>query len=126
MERWRAEPKQQNNSLEIQLLDLSSGCNESVDGLRNKLGSPNNPYLFPPHFLKRTLYSIGGAILEFKKDDKLIGAGFLFPRRVSDKRGFTLRFHGAQTDLQEDDIRTCLLSTQSFLKENLSEKISRI
>lgn len=73
--------------------------NNKIDSLRQSLGAPNNPYLFPPHFIKRTLVSIGGSVIEYREGRKLLGAGFLFPRRVDSGMGFTLRFHRTSQNL---------------------------
>jgi len=72
-----------------------------VDRVRRLLGSPNNPYLFPPHYLKATFPKIGGQIVMFKEERKLIGVGFLFPRAFqAGTREFTLRFHRVEQDLE--------------------------
>jgi hypothetical protein len=41
---------------------LQDGINASfdIDNIRQELGAPHNPLLFPPHFLKSTFPKIGG------------------------------------------------------------------
>ena len=78
------------------------GWDNNVDVLRRALGAPENTELFPPHFIKKTLISIGGSVIEFKDGNELLGAGFLFPRRTRDGTGFTLRFHGLSQRLSPE------------------------
>jgi len=67
-----------------------------VHGLRTLLGAPNNPHLFPHHFLEATFPRIGGQVTVVKVGGKSVGAGFLFPRSLrAGLREFTLRFHQA-------------------------------
>lgn len=77
-----------------------AGWNDKVDNLRQALGAPENSNLFPPHFVKKTLISIGGSIIEFKDGNELLGAGFIFPRRGEHGIGYTLRFHGVSDKLR--------------------------
>lgn len=67
------------------------------------LGAGANPALFPYHFLYVTLSKIGGKLAIFRRRERIIGVGFLFPRRLSksgleSRRTFTLRFHPVQED----------------------------
>lgn len=48
---------------------------ETIPQLRKDLGAPNNPYLFPEHYLKATLPKIGGKV-EIHPDGSI---GFFFP-----------------------------------------------
>lgn len=82
------------------------GWNDEVDDLRRKLGAPENPYLFPPHFIKKTLRSIGGEVIEFKDKNQLIGVGFMFPRVDENGRGYTLRFHSTSEKIELDKIQS--------------------
>ena len=73
-----------------------------IERLRALLGAPENPLLFPPHFLKATFPRLGGriAVVGPPSEPELIG--FLFPRIPSgDRSAFTLRVHtvgGHDTD----------------------------
>ena len=70
-----------------------------LDRLRARLGAPDNPTLFPAHFLKATLPKIGGAVVAFRRDSELVGAGFLFPRALEEgRRVYTLCYHRASAD----------------------------
>ena len=90
-----------NAPIEITLLDSKrESWATEVDHLRTLLGAPDNPTLFPPHYLKATFPKIGGRIVVFRKAQALTGAGFLFPRALrADGREFTLRFHRLNPDL---------------------------
>ncbi len=93
--------------LMVTLLEKGSDSwNADIDCLRKLLGSPNNPYLFPPHYLKATFPNSGGQVAVFKQDQSVVGVGFLFPRSLrADARVFTLRFHRAGQDLVIDPQR---------------------
>ena len=70
-----------------------------LDRLRALLGAPDNPTLFPAHFLKATLPKIGGAVVTFRRDGELDAAGFLFPRALqAGRRVYTLCFHPVAFD----------------------------
>lgn len=74
-----------------------------VDRLRQELGAPDNPTLFPPHYLKRTLPSIGGHVLRIEDNGRLLGGAFLFPRQLTAQgRVYTLRFHRADPGAAPD------------------------
>ncbi len=78
-----------------------------VDRLRAALGAPTNPTLFPPHFLKATFPRIGGRIVELTAGERIVAAGFLFPRAIlGGVREYTLRFHhvGLPFDVPADEI----------------------
>lgn len=65
-----------------------------VDEMRLRLGAPDNPTLFPPHFLKSTFPEIGGRVIEFFDGQTICGYGFLFPRSIENgRRILTLRLH---------------------------------
>jgi len=81
----------------------SNSWNADIDCLRKLLGAPNNPYLFPPHYLKATFAKIGGQVAVFKQDQAILGVGLLFPRSLrAGARVFTLRFHKAAQDVEID------------------------
>lgn len=86
--------KRKIDSTAVSFLEPSSETwYDDVDELRKQLGAPENPHLFPPHFIKKTLVSIGGGVVRFTSNHELIGAGFLFPRNNQDGYDFTLRVH---------------------------------
>lgn len=62
---------------------------DAIPQLRKDLGAPNNPHLFPEHFLKATLYKIGGKV-ETYPDGSI---GFFFP---SPRRGITRLHRGRE------------------------------
>ena len=84
-----------NSTLEPVLLNAApGGWGNEVDRLRTLLGAPDNPALFPPHFLKATFPSIDGRIILFELEQKPAAFGFLFPLSSGvHSRQFTLRFH---------------------------------
>lgn len=73
---------------------------QQVDAIRVKLGSPNNAELFPPHFIKKTLPSIGGKVVDLGEK----GAAFLFPDPSAGLHGFVARIHapGNTTETLKD------------------------
>lgn len=76
---------------------------EEIDRLRTALGAPNNPDLFPPHFLKSAFPKIGGRIVTIRRGEALLGAGFLFPRALANsRREFTMRLHRIKPNLDWD------------------------
>lgn len=79
----------------VTLLQKDGGSWEAgIDRLRMLLGAPNNPALFPPHYLKATFPRIGGKVAVVERDRMVVGVGFLFPRSFqASARVFTLRFH---------------------------------
>ncbi|MDW8317613.1 MAG: GNAT family N-acetyltransferase [Anaerolineae bacterium] len=65
-----------------------------VDRVRRLLGAPHNPTLLPPHFVKATLPRIGGHVVVAQRGSRILGVGFLLPRRVeAGRRIYTLRYH---------------------------------
>lgn len=75
-------------------LQKNNEWNSKIDDIRKVLGAPNNPYLFPPHFLKSAFSEIGGKIVELNIENNVIGIGFLFPRNFSnDTYEYTFRLH---------------------------------
>jgi predicted GNAT superfamily acetyltransferase len=67
---------------------------DEIDVIRGLLGAPDNPALFPPHFLKSTFPEIGGELIEFFDGQTIAGFGFLFPRTIEHgRRVYTLRLH---------------------------------
>ena len=69
-----------------------------VDALGLQLGAPDNPTLFPYHYLSVVLQRIGGQIVLVDQGDVRIGIGFLFPRHdpestLTEGHAYTLRYH---------------------------------
>lgn len=93
--------------LQLTLLDPhSNSWPDDVDRLRQTLGAPRNPTLFPPHFLKTTLPGIGGHVVRIAAGEMPVAGGFLFPRAMTPQgRVYTLRLHrvpgAAAVDLAE-------------------------
>jgi predicted GNAT superfamily acetyltransferase len=58
--------------------------------IRARLGAPDNPLLFPPHFLESALPKIGGHTLAVMRDGQPAAYAFLFPRAL---RAYTVRWH---------------------------------
>lgn len=54
--------------------------NIDIDALRQELGAPDNPFLFPPHFLKATFPKIGGKLVVLSQEGGNKTVVFLFPR----------------------------------------------
>ena len=91
----------------------ASTWGRDVDRIRALLGAPNNPSLFPPHFLKASFPRIGGRIVLFERNRTPVAVGFLFPRASGARsRQFTLRFHGVARDLSVSDARASLRETR--------------
>ena len=88
-----------------------------VQRLRTLLGAPDNPQLFPHHFLAATFPRIGGQIAVVKDSRRTVGAGFLLPRSLrAGLREFTLRFHQADQSLEID---------QEWLTAELEARLGR-
>jgi predicted GNAT superfamily acetyltransferase len=80
------------DSLEVCSIHDVSG--EDVDALRSELGAPDNPTLFPAHFLKASFPRLGGRIVRLLTAHGPLGIGFLFPRELRGaRRRYTLRLH---------------------------------
>lgn len=95
-----------------------------IDNLRIRLGAPDNPYLFPPHFIKKTLISIGGEVLEFKNsNNELVGGGFLFPRKTEGGVGYTLRLHLLPKEFSIDSVQDLLLLTEELINKKFGKKL---
>jgi predicted GNAT superfamily acetyltransferase len=62
----------------------------NLAAIRVRLGAPDNPLLFPPHFLESALPKIGGRTLAVTRDGETAAYAFLFPRGP---RGYTVRWH---------------------------------
>lgn len=52
-----------------EILQDGVNVNLDTDHIRQELGAPRNPLLFPPHFLKATFPKIGGRIVIFPQED---------------------------------------------------------
>jgi predicted GNAT superfamily acetyltransferase len=73
---------------------------QAIDDARLVLGAPNNPSLFPAHFLNASFPKLGGRVAELRANGLLIGFGFLFPRSLTGGRPtFTLRLHRTEPGL---------------------------
>jgi predicted GNAT superfamily acetyltransferase len=83
--------------IDVSLVDYHAKSTAAgIDDLRRALGAPNNPTLFPGHFLKATFPKIGGQIVLLRDSSELAGVGFLFPRELREgRRHVTLRLHRA-------------------------------
>jgi predicted GNAT superfamily acetyltransferase len=90
------------DSLDVRLVDwYDRSYARTVDEVRRMLGAPNNPSLFPGHFLKATFPKMGGRIAVLHRGDEMVGFGFLFPRELrGGRRAFTMRLHGADSTFQ--------------------------
>lgn len=67
--------------------------NSMVDHMGLRLGAPDNPTLFPYHFLAVVLQRIGGHLVQVEIDGDEASLGFLFPRHAADGPAYTLRHH---------------------------------
>jgi predicted GNAT superfamily acetyltransferase len=88
-----------NDLIDVAVIDR--GLAPQIDGVRWLLGAPDNPTLFPPHFLKSSFEKIGGRLVRVGTPAGPCGVGFLFPRAFTDRgREYTLRLHrlGADAD----------------------------
>lgn len=65
--------------------------NSMVDHMGLRLGAPDNPTLFPYHFLAVVLQRIGGHLVQVEIDGDEASLGFLFPRHAADGPAYTLR-----------------------------------
>jgi predicted GNAT superfamily acetyltransferase len=68
--------------------------------LRARLGAPDNPLLFPPHFLESALPKIGGHTLAVLRDGEPVAYAFLFPRGPL---AYTVRWHPV-SEIEEREI----------------------
>jgi predicted GNAT superfamily acetyltransferase len=84
----------------IQVAVVDRGIATHIDGVRQLLGAPNNPTLFPAHFLKASFEKIGGLLVRIATPAGPWGVGFLFPRAMTADGGrqFTLRLHRLRAD----------------------------
>src|SRR5690242_10716467 len=80
-----------------------------VARLRALLGAPDNPILFPPHFLEATFPKIGGQIALLGRAGQTCGVGFLFPRGVQEgRRIYTMRFYAVNAACSGEEARHLL------------------
>jgi predicted GNAT superfamily acetyltransferase len=78
---------------------------DEIDRLRRLLGAPQNPALFPPHYLTMTLPKIGGHVVMVRRGDQPLGIGFLFPQARQGGHGvYTLRFHRLSSRLEVNPV----------------------
>jgi predicted GNAT superfamily acetyltransferase len=73
---------------------------DDLPEIRARLGAPNNPLLFPPHFLESALPKIGGHTLAVTRDGDPVAYAFLFPRGL---RAYTVRWHPV-SEIEESQI----------------------
>lgn len=87
-------------SIACSLVDSdSSDWGTRLDLIRSLLGSPNNPRLFPPHFMKATFPKLGGLVMELSNDGVPFGYALMFPRKVdASGRVWTARLHLGDPD----------------------------
>lgn len=91
--------------MDVTLLDASDAhWSRELERAGVLLGVGANPTLFPYHFLYVTLSKIGGKLAIFRRGNRIVGIGFLFPRRLTrsstgTQRTYTLRFHPVQEDI---------------------------
>lgn len=84
----------------------AEGWPGELERLRALAGAPNNPALFPAHFLKATLPKIGGGVVTFRRVGGVVGVGFAFPRALREgRRVYTLRYHPVGDGLAFDEAR---------------------
>jgi predicted GNAT superfamily acetyltransferase len=88
------------DSIQVSVLSYADrSYPQAIDDARRLLGAPNNPTLFPGHFLKASFPKIGGRVVLLHANGQVVGVGFLFPRALSrGKREFTLRLHRTLPD----------------------------
>jgi predicted GNAT superfamily acetyltransferase len=88
------------DSIQVSVLDYADrSYPQAIDDARQLLGAPNNPTLFPGHFLKASFPKIGGRVLFLRANGHAVGVGYLFPRALNGGiREFTLRLHRALPD----------------------------
>ena len=82
--------------MRIQMIDVgSAGWGAELDQIGLRLRHPEEPQLFPYHFLQVTFARIGGRALRIYQDERWTGVGFLFPRQreTDGTHIFTLRCH---------------------------------
>lgn len=85
--------------MDVTLLDPGQPTwSAALDHIGAQLGVPDNPTVFPYHFLQVVLPRLGGAIATFQHDGVRHGVGFLFPRGLQPagtgyRRQYTLRYH---------------------------------
>ena len=86
---------------------------DQIGAIHTLLGAPNNPAVFPSHFLRVVLPRIGGHIVQFQRNGQTVGVGFLFPRASSHSSTqflahtsvvYTLRCHALQGDLSLEEL----------------------
>jgi predicted GNAT superfamily acetyltransferase len=79
-------------SIDVAVIDRGIGAH--VDDVRRLLGAPDNPTLFPAHFLKSSFEKIGGVLVRIGTHAGPCAVGFLFPRALTGRgREYTLRLH---------------------------------
>ena len=74
---------------------------QGIDAIRTRLNAPNNPLLFPAHYLKSTFLQIGGRV--FVLDDGS-GVGCLFPKwSKGASKEYVLRFYDCSSLSKRND-----------------------
>ena len=107
----------QDGTLTLDFLEPETSESDArIDQLRTQLGAPDNPNLFPPHFLKATFPKMGGRTALFSSDGETAAAGFLFPRPgAAGRRGYTLRLHAIGATTKVGATVTAELEEQALL-----------
>lgn len=89
---------------------------EEIARLRALLHAPDNPTLFPQHYLASTFPKIGGQIALLSREGRTCGVGFLFPRGVQEGRHiYTMRYHPVETDCPGEQARHLLEEVGALL-----------
>lgn len=107
MRRDRRALPNDNEPMDVTLLDADNPqWSRELERAGVLLGVGANPTLFPYHFLYVTLSKIGGKLAIFRQNGRIVGVGFLFPRRLTRNAGavqhtYTLRFHPVQEELPD-------------------------
>ena len=104
-------------TLTLETLAVASpGWRTEVAALSRGLGAPEDPLLFPDHFLQSTFPKIGGRAVLVRREGRPAAAAFLFPRALrGERREYTARSHffAAGVDLQAADILSELIEMTS-------------
>lgn len=114
---WREMVDQQLSATIV--TDKERPWSDQIDSIRRLLGAPRNPLLFPPYYLKAAFRSIGGRLALIERDQRVVGAAFLFPRSLDAKeRVLTLRYHPVGSELidPKDVVRVLMPLVQEPLR----------
>lgn len=103
--------------MHIQLLNPQAPTwSGEIDRIGAYLRRPEDPALFPYHFLQVTLPRIGGAIALAMDGGRPNGVGFLFPRQRSGQgdRTYTMRYHPFPNSPTVDQTRLVELTSAAL------------